>query len=169
MKEDDAMEVDDISPSAAAERRPLSLAQVAKLHGVSKQIVKRAVWSEKIPTFRIGRDYRVRWEVAHSHEVTAALGRSASVAASLAYQHVYFIAADHGPIKIGRAIRPESRLADLQCGYPYRLKVLATIRGGNGLERGYHERFAEHRLEGEWFDRHPEILAEIDRLNGRSA
>jgi hypothetical protein len=144
--------------------RPLSLAQVADLHGVSKMIVKRAVWRGQIETFRLGRDYRVPHAVAHSPEVATALAKSASVAETLCYQKVYFIGAADGPIKIGRAFVPEQRLKDIQCGYPYPLSVLATVKGGAGLERAYHERYAAHRLNGEWFDRAPEILAEIERL-----
>jgi len=32
------------------------------------------------------------------------------------------------------------------------------------FERAYHRQFAAHRLHGEWFAPHPDILAEIDRL-----
>lgn len=35
-------------------------------------------------------------------------------------------------------------------------------------ERDYHARFAAHRLRGEWFAPHPDILAEIEHLNGGS-
>ena len=37
------------------------------------------------------------------------------------------------------------------------------------VEKEYHPRFAEHRLHGEWFHPHPDILAEIDRLNRLAA
>lgn len=146
------------------EERPLSLLQIAKLHGVSKMIVKRAVWRGQIPTFRIGKEYRVPHKVAHSPEVATALAKSASHAKTLSYQSVYFIGGEDGPVKIGRAFVPEQRLKEIQCGYPYPLKVLATVCGGAGLERAYHERFAAHRLNGEWFERHPDILAEIESL-----
>lgn len=148
-----------------AAERPMSLAQVAELHGVSKMIVKRAVWRGQIETFRLGKEYRVPHDVAHSGHVAAALAKSASHAETLCFQSVYFIGAEDGPVKIGRAFVPEQRLKEIQCGYPYPLKVLATIKGGRGLERAYHERFAAHRLNGEWFERHPDILAEIERLS----
>lgn len=32
-------------------------------------------------------------------------------------------------------------------------------------ERAYHERFMKHHLRGDWFSPHPDILAEIERLN----
>jgi hypothetical protein len=40
--------------------------------------------------------------------------------------------------------------------------VLATVRGN--FEVAYHRLFAEHRAFGEWFEPHPDILAEVDRL-----
>jgi hypothetical protein len=79
---------------------------------------------------------------------------------------VYFIGAgDNGPIKIGIAASPPQRLASLQVGHWLKLSILATVDGGRPAERAYHNRFAAYRLHGEWFDRHPDILAEIDRLS----
>lgn len=78
---------------------------------------------------------------------------------------VYFVAGDVGGIKIGTAIDPQKRLTDLQCGSPIKLRILAVCDGGRGVEREYHARFSAHRLHGEWFDRHPDILAEIERLS----
>jgi hypothetical protein len=80
-------------------------------------------------------------------------------------QLVYFIAAESGPIKIGMAASPEQRCRELQTSHHEKLSVLVTCAGGSELERAYHRRFAAHRLNGEWFDRHPDILAEIERLN----
>jgi hypothetical protein len=78
---------------------------------------------------------------------------------------VYFVSAGDGPIKIGVAANPEARLKELQTGHPYRLEILALVEGGTPLEREYHVRFAAHRLHGEWFARHDDILAEIAYLN----
>lgn len=77
----------------------------------------------------------------------------------------YFIAGDDGAIKIGTALDVAKRLKGLQTSHPTKLSVLASVPGGRGAEQDYHARFAEHRLHGEWFARHPDILAEIDRLN----
>jgi hypothetical protein len=79
-------------------------------------------------------------------------------------QFVYFVGGDVGGIKIGTAREPSRRLADLQCGSPVRLAILAVVSGTHELELEYHRRFAAHRLHGEWFERHPDILAEIERL-----
>lgn len=67
-------------------------------------------------------------------------------------RYVYFIqAGEDGPVKIGVAAEPFKRLAELQTGNPARLRVVAIIEGDTGIEKALHERFAEHRLEGEWF------------------
>lgn len=77
---------------------------------------------------------------------------------------VYFIGADHGPIKIGSSKFLEARLAELRAVNPYRLSVLASCAGGIAEEFTYHKRFAQYRLHNEWFERCPEIFAEIARL-----
>jgi len=81
---------------------------------------------------------------------------------------VYFIGGDAGPVKIGFAENAERRLIGLQTGNPAKLGILATTAGSEATEREYHARFAAHRLNGEWFDRHPDILAEIERLSAHS-
>jgi hypothetical protein len=77
---------------------------------------------------------------------------------------VYFIAGDVGAIKIGISCHVEGRLIAIQTGSPIPLRILAVTPGSYREERAYHQRFAAHRLHGEWFDRHPEIMDEIDRL-----
>lgn len=78
---------------------------------------------------------------------------------------VYFIGGDVGGIKIGFATSPKQRLRALQCGSPIELRILAVAPGMPADERDYHKRFADRRLSGEWFERCPEIEAEIERLN----
>jgi hypothetical protein len=78
----------------------------------------------------------------------------------------YFIAADEGPIKIGHSVNVQSRLKTLQSSCPLKLSVYAVAPGGEQRESAYHCQFGEYRLHGEWFERVPEIMAEIDRLNG---
>lgn len=81
----------------------------------------------------------------------------------------YFIGSDKGPVKIGHSTNPMARLCAIQTGYPHKLRVLAVREGGVAVERAYHDLFAAHRLQGEWFERHPDILAEIKRLNATPA
>lgn len=85
-------------------------------------------------------------------------------AAVAAKQYVYFIGAASGPIKIGIATRPLARLSGLQTSHHEKLDLLATCEGDLELEKAYHRRFAAHRLSGEWFERTPELMAEIERL-----
>lgn len=77
----------------------------------------------------------------------------------------YFIGCPKKAIKIGAAGDVESRLRILQAHSPIKIKVLAVVRGGETLESAYHAWFSDLRLHGEWFEPHPKILAEIDRLN----
>lgn len=79
-------------------------------------------------------------------------------------QSVYFIGAASGPIKIGIAVRPLDRLKTLQTGHHEKLELLATCEGGQAQEAAYHKQFRVRRLHGEWFERCPEIEAEIARL-----
>jgi hypothetical protein len=78
---------------------------------------------------------------------------------------VYFIGSADGPIKIGMSCDPQARCAAMQIGHPDDVRILALTPGGRTLEKAYHERFGFARLRGEWFERHPIILAEIERLN----
>lgn len=65
---------------------------------------------------------------------------------------VYFAQAGHaGPIKIGVADEPETRVASLQTGNHETLVLLATALGGIAYERELHDRFADWRVRGEWF------------------
>jgi len=100
-------------------------------------------------------DERIKTDIEFSEQ------QRANVAASL----VYFIRSGDGPIKIGIAQDVEKRRRSLQTAHPAPLVTLATTDGGFQKERAYHRKFAKHRLEGEWFAPHADILAEIERLN----
>lgn len=67
---------------------------------------------------------------------------------------IYFIQAEiGGPIKIGytRSISPAARVASLQSGCPFPLRVIHTMAGSQLDEQALHVRFATLRLHGEWF------------------
>lgn len=67
-----------------------------------------------------------------------------------------------GAIKIGCSRQPEYRISTLRYeGQP--AEPLAIIPGAY-LERAYHRVFHRWRVDGEWFAPHPDILAEIERL-----
>jgi hypothetical protein len=78
--------------------------------------------------------------------------------------HVYFLGGDEGPIKIGHSSCVAARFRDIQACSPVPLKLFATRQGGPIRESAYHALYAAHRLHGEWFERHPDILAEIESL-----
>lgn len=74
---------------------------------------------------------------------------------------LYFVQAENGgPIKIGLALDPEKRLAQLQTGHPERLVLCEVVWVTRSFERRLHTLFAAYRLHGEWFRAHP-VLAHI--------
>lgn len=77
---------------------------------------------------------------------------------------VYFVQASNGLIKIGSTKYISDRFATLQSHSPIPVTLLATIPGYRTEKFMIHARFAAHRQHGEWFDPHPDILAEIERL-----
>lgn len=82
---------------------------------------------------------------------------------------VYFIQAECcGSIKIGWAINAKQRLRELQRFSACRLKTLAIRHAPRSTEHDYHELFAAHRLHGEWFRPHPDILAEAAEIAASS-
>lgn len=80
---------------------------------------------------------------------------------ALPNERVYFIGGDTGPVKIGITTNPGQRVEHLRTGSPFPIRLLATIRAGRSLERAYHRYFEHCRLEGEWFDRCPDLEREI--------
>lgn len=111
-------------------------------------------------------DCEQRWLDA---EIERGRAHDAAAVAKEVNQRVYFIGSQSGPIKIGIAVNPLSRLSTLQTGHHEKLELLATCDGGQERERAYHKQFADRRLSGEWFERCPEIEAEIARLNNGDA
>lgn len=77
--------------------------------------------------------------------------------------HIYFVAAGDA-IKIGFTRELKSRIASLQTSAVESLKLLGTIEGTLFEERKLHERFAQHRVRGEWFKSSPDLLAFIERV-----
>jgi Meiotically up-regulated gene 113 len=64
-------------------------------------------------------------------------------------------------IKIGFTDRDdaEARIRSLQTGNPSSLVLLFTMPGSQAEERAIHQRFATHRVRGEWFRPCREVLA----------
>lgn len=81
------------------------------------------------------------------------------------HEYTYFARGQQsGLIKIGMSKDPEFRVRNLRWDktHPERADML-VYRKWN-LERAYHNAFDTWRFEGEWFAPHPDILAEIARL-----
>lgn len=75
---------------------------------------------------------------------------------------VYFIGCPETlRLKIGHAINPYARLSALQTGSPTKLVMTAMHPGSHEDERKLHEKFAAHRLHGEWFELHEDIFEYI--------
>lgn len=86
--------------------------------------------------------------------------------------HVYVVGSDDGPMKIGIAIDPRNRLAELQVGHPFKLKVLRTWKheAAAHIELAAHKILRGNRLQGEWFSVSPEeAIAAVERAIKRKA
>lgn len=66
---------------------------------------------------------------------------------------IYFIqAGTNGPIKIGQTSNGiKERMAQLQTGCPYELKLIWLYTGDDFTEQDLHKEFAHERVRGEWF------------------
>ena len=77
---------------------------------------------------------------------------------------VYFVqSGTDGPIKIGTAVDVPARIALLQIGNAEPLCLLGAVEGGQREERGYHILLATHRIRGEWFRPHSDVLAMVGK------
>jgi hypothetical protein len=84
---------------------------------------------------------------------------------------VYFIQQDYpyGPVKIGTAIEPLTRLGELQVGNPKTLTLLYTLPGGREVEAKLHNEFAPLHIRGEWYKYLPWMLNIVKRLEATLA
>jgi hypothetical protein len=85
---------------------------------------------------------------------------------------VYFIQAGRR-VKIGQSRNPDRRLSSIRGGYSTKkpqgldtsnARLLALEPGGLMRERELHVQFAHLRVEGEWFDKGPELKTYIEGL-----
>lgn len=73
---------------------------------------------------------------------------------------VYFARRPDGAIKIGCSTYPEGRIAILKTAIP--LRLLGSCPGNVVVEKTLHYRFRRWRLDGEWFQPAPTLLAYIE-------
>jgi hypothetical protein len=66
-----------------------------------------------------------------------------------------------GSVKIGVTDDVEKRLRNMQTGNHQALAVIRLFEGGEAEERQLHERFADHRLSGEWFSFSKRMLGDV--------
>lgn len=79
--------------------------------------------------------------------------------------YIYFIQMGFmGPIKIGLTKDIDKRLVSLQTGSPYPLRLLSWTPGNEETEKYVHDLYRDHRLEGEWFLPHPDLVQDIEYL-----
>ena len=73
--------------------------------------------------------------------------------------YVYYVESEIG-IKIGFSSNPWARLNELLTASPS-AKLLAVEGGDMSVEKLRHEQFKEHRIEREWFKKHPSLLSHV--------
>lgn len=68
-------------------------------------------------------------------------------------------------IKIGyTTLSVDRRITDLSTGNPLPFSVLLVVKANPAFEKNLHKRFASIRHRGEWFEKHPDLLALIAEL-----
>jgi len=79
--------------------------------------------------------------------------------------YVYFIrAGKHGPIKIGKSVNPQMRMAELQTGNLRLLRIVGLIPNASfEVEQDLHRRFDKFGIRGEWYKPRLRILWYIRR------
>ena len=70
--------------------------------------------------------------------------------------NVYFLQAGSNRLKIGKATNVTERIADLQTGSPFRLRLIGQLSclseaHAREVEKQLHKAFSKSRSHGEWF------------------
>lgn len=72
------------------------------------------------------------------------------------YTFIYVIQSEGGPCKVGISVTPRSRVAQMQTGHPWKLKICQLFRvkinEAYAVERQAHAAMKRKALLGEWFD-----------------
>lgn len=71
---------------------------------------------------------------------------------------------ESGPVKIGCATDPGTRLQSMQSGNPEPLTLVGVCRGGRGAERALLAMLRPYRVRGEWFDPVPEVMNIVNEM-----
>ncbi|TNE74955.1 GIY-YIG nuclease family protein [bacterium] len=79
--------------------------------------------------------------------------------------HIYIIGnLTHGVVKIGFSKNPETRLATLQTGCPYKLSLIHSYIGTQKAEYALHRKYQEYKTQGEWFSYRGELKDIISNI-----
>lgn len=80
---------------------------------------------------------------------------------------VYFVRGETSDlIKIGTTTAFRNRMNSLRTPHTGEITVLAHMPGGREDEQWIHKQLAEHRVHGEWFRPHPDVLEWVDIAKG---
>lgn len=81
---------------------------------------------------------------------------------------VYLIQSPTTAYKIGRTKNPRNRMKTFGIQLPFEVEYVCLIETNDmiGLEKELHERYANKRVNGEWFELSPHDVAEIKSLGG---
>jgi hypothetical protein len=71
---------------------------------------------------------------------------------------------DDGPVKIGRGKNPTARLADLQVGSPFPLRLVAQCSWHDQNETIIHHHLRESYMQGEWFEPTEAVLEVVSLM-----
>lgn len=81
---------------------------------------------------------------------------------------VYLIRSEVGYYKIGRTVNPDDRIRTFSVRLPFRVEYehLIKCEDQRALEKQLHTKFADKRIDGEWFELTPDDVAYIKSLGG---
>ena len=83
--------------------------------------------------------------------------------------YVYLLQySDTSPIKIGYSQNPEARAAQMTASMKKKVYLVDKFPAGKPIEQLLHERFADFRLYGEWFEYSPNIIQCLQELRQQS-
>lgn len=76
--------------------------------------------------------------------------------------HVYFLRGQNR-VKIGHSSDVRKRFETLRTACPEPVRIVKVLKGGVRVERRMHERFAEYRVKGEWFELRGRLAKYLER------
>lgn len=111
---------------------------------------------------RLGAAYHAEEQFLAEFEVRLYHRRAVLLRGS--FTHLYVIADAFDAVKIGIAVKPVERLANLQIGNWRPLLLLAATPATPQLEQFIHEQLASERISGEWFTPSNRTLAVVELI-----